>query len=390
MNMKCQRCQNEDPRFFYQDHGVYYCRKCISFSRLDVGEQVRPCQLRRRILSVRPTLQYELTSAQKKASDQVVCFLKQGFDVFVYAATGAGKTEMTFASICFYLSQGKKVCFSISRRQVVLEIAQRLRVAFPQLEIVEVTQGYTQKIDGDIIVCTMHQLYRYPYGFDLLIMDEIDAYPYVENPLLKAIAKQACIGQRLCLSATPDQESQTLIEQGKMKVVTLFQRPHKQPLVVPKVIQCSSLYQLVYIFYFCFRQVQKQKQVLLYVPRRFDCIWMHGLLYPFFKVSSIHSKTKDKDEIMKAFREHQYDILVCTTLLERGITVGSVQVIVYQGQHIVFTSASLIQIFGRVGRTFQDPKGEGVCLCQYASKSIKECVKQIQWMNDSVGSVKKT
>ena len=57
--------------------------------------------------------------------------------------------------------------FAISRRQVVLEIAQRLRQAFPTLHIVEVTQGYTTITDGDIIVCTMHQLYRYPDGFDL-------------------------------------------------------------------------------------------------------------------------------------------------------------------------------------------------------------------------------
>ena len=34
--MKCNRCQNEDPKLFAYDHGVYYCRKCIDFSRLDV------------------------------------------------------------------------------------------------------------------------------------------------------------------------------------------------------------------------------------------------------------------------------------------------------------------------------------------------------------------
>ena len=48
-------------------------------------------------------------------------------------------------------------------------------------------------------------------------------------------------------------------------------------------------------------------------------------------------------------------------ILERGITVPSVQVIVCQADHAVFTSASLIQIFGRVGRSFDDPTGKGVC-----------------------------
>ena len=80
-----------------------------------------------------------------------------------------GKTEICFESICGYLAQGKKVGFAISRRQVVLEIANRLRIAFPELSVCEVAQGYTQVTDADLIVCTTHQLYRYPYAFDLLI-----------------------------------------------------------------------------------------------------------------------------------------------------------------------------------------------------------------------------
>lgn len=76
--------------------------------------------------------------------------------------------------------------------------------------------------------------------------------------------------------------------------------------------------------------------------------------------------------------------LVCTTLLERGITIPSVQVVVFKGDHSVFTTASLIQIFGRVGRSFKDPEGKGVCLCQASSESIKDCVSQITKMNDTV------
>lgn len=84
------------------------------------------------------------------------------------------------------------------------------------------------------------------------------------------------------------------------------------------------------------------------------------------------------------FRNKELDVLVCTTLLERGITIPSVQVVVFKGNHSVFTTASLIQIFGRVGRSFKDPKGEGICLCQFSNQSIKDCVYQISKMNDTV------
>ena len=125
-----------------------------------------------------------------------------------------GKTEITFESICFYLSCGKKIAFAISRRQVVLEIADRLKKAFPELKVVAVAEGYTDDTDGDIIVCTMHQLYRYPYAFDLLILDEVDAFPFAGNEVLENIVDLASIGQKMYLSATPDEKNMEAIESG--------------------------------------------------------------------------------------------------------------------------------------------------------------------------------
>ena len=128
-------------------------------------------------------------------------YLKEGKDVLVYAACGAGKTELTMEAIQWYLCQGKKVGFAISRRQVVLEIQERMQQAFPMLQVIAVCEGFTDITDGDLIICTMHQLYRYHGWFDLLIMDEVDAFPYRDNALLEAIAMHACIGQKLMLTA---------------------------------------------------------------------------------------------------------------------------------------------------------------------------------------------
>ena len=387
--MKCLRCNNEDMRYFGCDHGTWYCRKCVALGRLDVGQEVIPATLSKRVWKGKPSLQYELTSAQKKVSNQALQYLKQGKDVFVYAATGAGKTEITFESICWYLSQGKKVGFAISRRQVVLEIAQRLRVAFPKLSVVEVCQEFTKKTDADLIVCTTHQLYRYPYGFDLLILDELDAFPYVNNDLLQSLSRQACKGQRLLLSATPDEKSKEEMEQHRMEMVCLFERPHRHPLCVPKVKMGFKWMQCVYLISLVQKFKKENKQVLVFVPKKSDCMWVSMLLRLFVKVRYIHSEIKDKDACMKDFKGKKFHVLVSTTLLERGITVPSVQVIVLFADHIVFTTASLIQIYGRVGRSFQDPDGEGYCLCQFESHCIKECIRQIQWMNDCAYTVSK-
>ena len=387
--MKCYRCKNEDPRLFANDHGTYYCRKCISFSRLEANQKVQPVQLSHRTWIGKPTLKYELTNAQKQVAHQVYEYLDSGKDVFLYAATGAGKTECTFESVCGYLSKGKKVCFAISRRQVVLEIAQRLRQAFPKLSVVEVCLGYTNVTDADLIVCTTHQLYRYPYAFDLLILDELDAFPFVGNEVLQNIADMSCVGQKLFLSATPDEESMKRIENKEMELVTLFQRPHQHALIVPKVIQIGIFGQILLIFYYCLNFRKEKKQVLVFVPTKKDAKRIEILLSCLFKVKSIHSSSIDRDDILDEFRNKELDILVCTTLLERGITIPSVQVIVFHADHSVFSTASLIQIYGRVGRSFQDPDGRGICLCENTNDCIRECLKQINAMNTSAYAVMK-
>ena len=85
-SMRCPRCKNEDPRLFGYDNGVYYCRRCISFSRVNIGDSILPCTLSKKVWKEKPKLDYELTDAQKEASSKALSYLKQGKDVFVYAA----------------------------------------------------------------------------------------------------------------------------------------------------------------------------------------------------------------------------------------------------------------------------------------------------------------
>lgn len=52
------------------------------------------------------------------------------------------------------------------------------------------------------------------------------------------------------------------------------------------------------------------------------------------------------------------DILITTTILERGVTFDAVSVIVYGANHRVFTSSTLVQIAGRVDRRQEFNYGE--------------------------------
>lgn len=384
--LECLRCHNRDPKLFFFHDGFWYCRKCLDFGALKAGQKPQAPSLSHRVWKGKPVLEFELTPLQKEASARSLSILQSHRDLLVYAAAGCGKTELTLESICAYLAQGKKVCFAISRRQVVMEIAERLRKNFPELHIVQICEGFTDETDGDLIVCTTHQLYRFPYSFDLLILDELDAFPYAGNEVLEAIALQSCIGQRMLLSATPDAKSLEAIERGEMEMVNLFLRPHRHPLCVPVVKRGSKLKQVLILIAYCRRYIQNGKQVLLFVPRIADTRWMKPVIRLFFPCSVIHSKTKNKDEVMAEFHARKTMVLICTTLLERGITVPSVQVAVYRADHPVFTSASLIQIFGRAGRSFKDPSGEGIALIESPSRALDACIRQLRYMNSVSGA----
>ena len=71
------------------------------------------------------------------------------------------------------LKKGLQVGFAIPRRDVVIELSQRLADAFKNYNVICVYGGHTANLEGDIICLTTHQLYRYEKYFDLLIL----AYP---------------------------------------------------------------------------------------------------------------------------------------------------------------------------------------------------------------------
>ncbi len=382
--MRCPRCGNEEQDYFYHDRGRWYCRRCIAFGRIDVGEVLAPPRWESSPIACSYHLDYTLSDLQLQVVEEVCRYLEQGENVLIYAATGAGKTELTMEAICRYLRKGRRVGFAIARRQVVLEIAQRMQAAFPDLQVRAVCEGYTKEVWGDLIVCTMHQLYRYPACFELLIMDEVDAFPYRGNALLKEIAMHACIGQLLYLTATPDEEMIAQVERGELKQVTLFERPHRHPLVIPKVWRSPACLLQIGLFRFLWQNHRARKQTLVFVPTIRMSKWIALLYRPCFACGALSSKSEDRDALLERFRKKELEVLFATTVLERGITIGDVQVAVLHSEHAVFTAASLIQMIGRAGRKREHPDGRGLLLCTYVTKEQRACLRELEKMNESL------
>ena len=75
--------------------------------------------------------------------------------------------------------------------------------------------------------------------------------------------------------------------------------------------------------------------------------------------------------------------MICTSVLERGVTIKNVQVIVYKASHNLYDQKTLIQIAGRVGRKIDAYDGEVIFVGEYISSSMRGALNEIRKANTS-------
>ena len=131
----------------------------------------------------------------------------------------------------------------------------------------------------------------------------------------------------------------------------------------------------------CMKRQKERIPFLVFVPEIEMANRISGLFKMILNVECCTSKTEKKDEIIEKMKKKELSGLICTTVLERGITFEGVDVCVFHADHHVFTSASLIQIAGRVGRKTSRPTGDCLFLTFYQSDEVIESVRMIEYAN---------
>ena len=375
-NFICPRCGNKDPKYVGYLNGKPYCRFCISMNGKQADKKGHSSG------AVVLKLDYSLSRDQENLSKQIVANYKNKIDTLVNAVCGAGKTELIYAVMAYCLSMGKSVAFAVPRRDVVIELSQRIHMVFPNNSIVSVYGGHTEKLMADIVVLTTHQLYRYEKYFDLIILDEIDAFPFKDNKLLRAMFFRAIKGNIVMMSATPSKDLIEFFSQKNKSILELNTRFHKHPLPVPNVVIRIGVFKILFLIFKIKQLINEDKKVFVFAPTISKCEFLFKIVKIFVKNGTfVHSKCKDRSKKINAFKKGKYDYLVTTAVLERGVTFKNLQVIIFDADNELYNSQTLIQIAGRVGRKIDAPEGEVIFLVNKRTSEINDAISTIENKN---------
>jgi transcription-repair coupling factor (superfamily II helicase) len=307
---------------------------------------------------------YEETEDQRTSIDAVLDDLGGGrpMDRLVCGDVGFGKTEVALRAAFATAMNGMQVAVvvptTLLARQHAKTFAERFRgfpvnVAHvsrlvPQAQITKVKQGLT---DGTVdIVIGTHVLLGKGVKFKdlgLLIVDEEQHFGVSHKEKLKSLRAEVHV---LTLTATPIPRTLQLALTG-VRELSIIASPPVDRLAVRTFV---SPFDALIVREALLRERYRGGQAFYVCPRIEDLPEAKTFLdehVPEVKVAVAHGQMPSAvlEDIMSAYYDGKYDVLLSTTIIESGLDIPTANtLIVHRADR--FGLAQLYQLRGRVGR----------------------------------------
>lgn len=308
---------------------------------------------------------YDETEDQLNAIASVMDDLGAGrpMDRLVCGDVGFGKTEVALRAAFLAAMSGKQVAVvvptTLLSRQHFRTFSERFKglpIIVRQMSRLVSTKDMTATRAGiadgtvDIVVGT-HALLAKGIQFKdlgLLIIDEEQHFGVKHKERLKELKADVHV---LTLSATPIPRTLQLALTG-VRELSLIATPPVDRLAVRSFV---TPFDPLTIREALLREKYRGGQAFYVCPRLTDLASQADFLarhVPEVKVAVAHGQmaATDLEDIMNAFYEGQYDVLLSTTIVESGLDIPTANTLVVHRADM-FGLAQLYQLKGRVGRS---------------------------------------
>lgn len=307
---------------------------------------------------------YPETDDQLRAIDETLADLSSGkpMDRLICGDVGFGKTEVALRAAFVAVASGKQVAIvtptTLLCRQHYKTFSERFQ-GFPY-KVAQLSRFVTQKQaqvlrqdleqgNVDIVIAT-HALFSDKIKFTdlgLVIIDEEQHFGVKQKEKLKSLQKDVHV---LTLTATPIPRTLQLALTG-VREMSLITTPPIDRLAVRTFVMPSDP---LIIREAILREHFRGGQTFYVCPRLEELTKLEQQLkelVPEVKVIAAHGQmpTQQLEEVMTAFYDRQYDVLLSTNIVESGIDIANANTLIIHRADL-FGLAQLYQLRGRVGR----------------------------------------
>lgn len=309
---------------------------------------------------------FKLTNAQTKAVDDILNdFSKESpMNRLLEGDVGSGKTIV--ATIAMYVAflNGFQSAFMAPTEILAKQHFKTINDLLSPLGIkIELLTSSVKKIDNnfDVLVGT-HSLVHKKAEFKnlgLVIIDEQQRFGVEQRSIIRKKGKNPHL---LTMTATPIPRTVALTMYGDLDLSILDEMPHGRKQIKTWLVPLSKREGA---YNWIEERVQASEQVFIVCPFIEESESMQTVkaatkeyeklkkdIFPKLKLGLMHGKlkAKEKDQILKDFRDKKIDILVSTPVVEVGIDIPNATVMLIEEAER-FGLAQLHQLRGRVGRS---------------------------------------
>lgn len=339
---------------------------------------------------IEENMPFRLTRAQQKAYDDIMDDMTSDriMNRLVQGDVGSGKTVVAQLALANCVLNGYQGAYMAPTEILAKQHMESFKEFFDNTGIrVEVLTGSSTRKEAseilkdlasgqiDILIGT-HALIEDRVDFanlGLVITDEQHRFGVNQRGRLTSKSENPDV---LVMTATPIPRTLALILYGDLDISIIDELPPGR-----KPIETLAIEKRKRESYYMSKvrsEIEKGRQVYVVCPlveesetldlKSASEVYdeLRGDFFKDLRVGLLHGKMKasEKDQVMEAFKNHELDILVSTTVIEVGVNVPNASLMIIENAER-FGLAQLHQLRGRVGRGSE----KSYCTLIYGSKT---------------------